>query len=70
LAIVVPGLAIGGIQAVNKPLLASDVVSPGGLCDKTGEDMPREIITLALGQCGNQIASEFWRKVSVTEGTG
>ena len=25
--------------------------------------MPREIITLALGQCGNQIASEFWRKV-------
>ena len=26
--------------------------------------MPREIITLALGQCGNQIASEFWRKVS------
>ena len=27
--------------------------------------MPREIITLALGQCGNQIASEFWKKVSL-----
>jgi hypothetical protein len=25
--------------------------------------MPREIITLQVGQCGNQIGSEFWRKV-------
>ena len=25
--------------------------------------MPREIITLQAGQCGNQIGSEFWRKV-------
>jgi hypothetical protein len=22
--------------------------------------MPREIVTLQLGQCGNQIGSEFW----------
>ena len=27
--------------------------------------MPREIITLQVGQCGNQIGSEFWRKVGV-----
>jgi len=24
--------------------------------------MPREIITLQVGQCGNQIGSEFWRQ--------
>lgn len=24
--------------------------------------MPREIITLQVGQCGNQIGSEFWKK--------
>ena len=28
--------------------------------------MPREIITLQAGQCGNQIGSEFWRKVRNT----
>ena len=27
--------------------------------------MPREIITLQVGQCGNQIGSEFWKKVSL-----
>ena len=27
--------------------------------------MPREIITLQAGQCGNQIGSEFWRKVNI-----
>lgn len=25
--------------------------------------MPREIITLQVGQCGNQIGTEFWKKV-------
>jgi hypothetical protein len=25
--------------------------------------MPREIISLQVGQCGNQVGSEFWRKV-------
>ena len=25
--------------------------------------MPREIITLQVGQCGNQIGSEFWKKL-------
>jgi hypothetical protein len=25
--------------------------------------MPREIINLQVGQCGNQVGSEFWRKV-------
>lgn len=29
--------------------------------------MPREIITLQVGQCGNQIGSEFWRKVGTGE---
>lgn len=27
--------------------------------------MPREIITLQVGQCGNQIGAEFWRKVTI-----
>lgn len=25
--------------------------------------MPREIISLQVGQCGNQVGAEFWRKV-------
>ncbi len=25
--------------------------------------MPREIITLQVGQCGNQIGTEFWKTV-------
>jgi tubulin gamma len=28
--------------------------------------MPREIITLQLGQCGNQIGSEFWYDYEIT----
>ena len=28
--------------------------------------MPREIITLQVGQCGNQIGSEFWKKVCLS----
>mmetsp|Transcript_8939 Transcript_8939/g.30157 ORF Transcript_8939/g.30157 Transcript_8939/m.30157 type:complete len:82 (+) Transcript_8939:300-545(+) len=27
--------------------------------------MPREIITLQVGQCGNQIGAEFWNQVRV-----
>lgn len=30
--------------------------------------MPREIITLCVGQCGNQIGSEFWKKLCVEHG--
>lgn len=30
--------------------------------------MPREIITLQLGQCGNQIGMEFWRKLCQEHG--
>jgi hypothetical protein len=26
--------------------------------------MPREIINIQVGQCGNQVGSEFWKKVS------
>lgn len=25
--------------------------------------MPREIISVQVGQCGNQVGSEFWKKV-------
>jgi hypothetical protein len=25
--------------------------------------MPREIINIQVGQCGNQVGSEFWKKV-------
>ena len=32
--------------------------------------MPREIITLQVGQCGNQVGSEFWRKVRHHRGAG
>lgn len=30
--------------------------------------MPREIITLQVGQCGNQIGSEFWKKLCQEHG--
>lgn len=30
--------------------------------------MPREIITLQVGQCGNQIGGEFWKQVSLEHG--
>eukprot|EP00906_Rhabdomonas_costata_P012985 RCo018659 len=30
--------------------------------------MPREIITLQVGQCGNQIGSEFWKQLCVEHG--
>jgi len=30
--------------------------------------MPREIITLQVGQCGNQIASEFWKQITAEHG--
>lgn len=30
--------------------------------------MPREIITLQIGQCGNQVGTEFWKKVMAARG--
>ena len=30
--------------------------------------MPREVITLQVGQCGNQIGSEFWKKLCAEHG--
>eukprot|EP00949_MAST-11_sp_MAST-11-sp1_P000519 g519.t1 len=30
--------------------------------------MPREVITLQVGQCGNQIGSEFWKKLCTEHG--
>ena len=30
--------------------------------------MPREIITLQVGQCGNQIGMEFWKQLSIEHG--
>ncbi|CAO3636815.1 unnamed protein product [Cunninghamella echinulata] len=30
--------------------------------------MPREIITLQAGQCGNQIGSEFWKQICAEHG--
>ena len=30
--------------------------------------MPREIITLQVGQCGNQIGSEFWKRLCSEHG--
>ncbi|CAO3667097.1 unnamed protein product [Rhizopus microsporus] len=30
--------------------------------------MPREIITLQAGQCGNQIGSEFWKQICTEHG--
>jgi tubulin gamma len=32
--------------------------------------MPREIITLQIGQCGNQIGSEFWKRLCAEHGIG
>ena len=33
-------------------------------------EMPREIITLQVGQCGNQIGSEFWKTLCAEHGIG
>ncbi|VDP55702.1 unnamed protein product [Schistosoma margrebowiei] len=30
--------------------------------------MPRDIITLQLGQCGNQIGMEFWKQLCAEHG--
>jgi tubulin gamma len=30
--------------------------------------MPREIITLQVGQCGNQIGNEFWKQLCAEHG--
>mmetsp|Transcript_36924 Transcript_36924/g.33193 ORF Transcript_36924/g.33193 Transcript_36924/m.33193 type:complete len:96 (+) Transcript_36924:33-320(+) len=30
--------------------------------------MPREIITLQVGQCGNQVGSEFWKQLCKEHG--
>lgn len=32
--------------------------------------MPREIITLQIGQCGNQIGMEFWKQLCIEHGIG
>ncbi len=32
--------------------------------------MPREIITLQVGQCGNQIGMEFWKQLCMEHGIG
>ena len=32
--------------------------------------MPREIITLQVGQCGNQVGSEFWKRLCAEHGIG
>mmetsp|Transcript_12991 Transcript_12991/g.39994 ORF Transcript_12991/g.39994 Transcript_12991/m.39994 type:complete len:464 (+) Transcript_12991:168-1559(+) len=32
--------------------------------------MPREIITLQVGQCGNQIGTEFWKQLCLEHGIG
>jgi tubulin gamma len=30
--------------------------------------MPRELITLQVGQCGNQIGQEFWKQLCTEHG--
>ena len=32
--------------------------------------MPREIITIQVGQCGNQIGMEFWKQLCLEHGIG
>lgn len=32
--------------------------------------MPREIITIQVGQCGNQVGTEFWKRLCVEHGIG
>lgn len=32
--------------------------------------MPREIINIQVGQCGNQVGSEFWKKVRASGSCG
>lgn len=33
-------------------------------------EMPREIITIQVGQCGNQIGMEFWKQLCLEHGIG
>lgn len=33
-------------------------------------DMSRELITLSVGQCGNQVGLEFWRQLCNEHGLG
>ena len=30
--------------------------------------MPREIITIQIGQCGNQVGMEFWKRLCAEHG--
>jgi hypothetical protein len=32
--------------------------------------MPREIITLQVGQCGNQVGTQFWQRLLLEHGIG
>ena len=43
-------------------------ISLGEESRRTVQQMPREIITLQLGQCGNQIGSEFWKQLCAEHG--
>ena len=32
--------------------------------------MPREIVTLQVGQCGNQVGTQFWQRLLLEHGLG
>ncbi|MQL75853.1 hypothetical protein Taro_008249 [Colocasia esculenta] len=36
----------------------------------SSSEMPREIITIQVGQCGNQIGMEFWKQLCLEHGIG
>lgn len=58
----------------SKPLLRNSVnfwIIKGKLqssCDIRGVKMPREIVHIQAGQCGNQIGAKFWEIISNEHG--
>jgi len=49
-------------------MVCCHLASLGDLIFATSISMPREIITLQVGQCGNQIATEFWKRLCSEHG--
>lgn len=67
-----PVLAGGSIIPCSSGFLArnafSTVIFP--LATDNTPPMPREIITLQVGQCGNQVGTQFWQRLLLEHGIG
>jgi hypothetical protein len=66
------GAAICRASLRSRPTVASQHPNPipPPLPREQGKKMPREIITIQVGQCGNQIGMEFWKQLCLEHGIG